>query len=420
MTTPKNTLLLSIIAVITIHGSLLVAHAQDSVRPSLTGATAAEARRPSDGPGNYNMKLGPVYFDLTGELETSFNDNVYLSDEQRESDFILRPNLSLHTFWQATRMNVLSIDIGIGYSKYLDHSDLDTSGLMIAPNSAVSFDIYVGNVLINLHDRFSITQNPVDEALLSGVGKFDRFQNAAGISFLCDLNDLVLFFGYDHYNFWSLSDEFETLDRSEEQFAFSASAKVNEATVTGLDVSASIIDYDQDFQNDGWSGSVGPFIELQVTRHLKFRASAGYQMMSFDAGGGNGDASDLNGWFAYMNLSHQMNSRVTEALAIGHESRLGLVTNYAEVDYARYLINWQMSSALSSSLDLLYENARESSGGTFESEDSQRFSAGASLEYAVSRKLSVGLRYRYSLKDSNLLLRDYYQNLVSAVVRYDF
>jgi hypothetical protein len=393
-------------------------HAQDSTRPSLTGAAAAAARRPAESPGSFNARVGPAYFDLSGGFGIDYNDNVYLSDQQRESDWVFRPNLNLRAFWQVTRLNALNVDIGLGLAKYLDHHDLDSNSLTVSPNSQLSFDVYVGNLRINFHDRFSITENPVDEALLSGVGKFDRFQNSAGASFLWDLNDLTLFADYDHYNFWSLKDEFKTLDHSEEQFSASAALKVDDAVTTGLDVSASMFDYEKNYQNDGWGASVGPFVELQVSRHLKFRASAGYQTMSFDSNGSNADASDLNGWFAYINLSHQLNSHITHSLALGHEARLGLVTNFAEVDYVRYLVNWRINTALTAEMDALYEDSRESDG--FQPEDSQRVSLGIALDYAMSRKLTIGLRYRFSLKDSNLALRDYYQNVVSADVRYDF
>jgi opacity protein-like surface antigen len=396
-----------------------VLQAQDSVRPSLTGAASAAARKPPARPGSYNIKAGPVYVDLAGHVGVDFNDNVYLSDSMRKSDWVFRPDLSLKAFWQVTRLNSLQVDIGLGLAKYLHHHDLDSSSLLVAPNSQLSFDVYVGDFRINFHDRFSITQNPVDEALLSGVGKFDRFQNAAGVSILWDLNDLKLQAGYDHYNFWSLTSEFDTLDRAEEQFTFSASVQVNEEATAGIDTSASIIDYDKNYQNDGWSGSAGPFVEMQVTNYLKFRASGGYQTMVFDGGGENQDSSDYQGWFAYLNLSHRLNSRITHGLSMGHEARLGLMSNYTDVTYVRYTAAWQMNSKLSAAFDGLYEDSRESDI-QLGPEDAQRYSVGLGLTYTVNSKMTLGLRYRFSQKDSNLPRRDYYQNVVSADLNYNF
>jgi len=393
--------------------------AQESVRPSLTGATASEARRAVfRSKPNYNLKAGPVIFDLRGGLEIEFNDNVNLSDDNREADLILRPRLLLNSFWQITPLNALSLDVGISYAKYFNEQGLDANSVLIAPNSQLSFDIFVGDFRINLHDRFSILQDPLDEITLSEVGDFTRFQNTAGVSVLWDLNDVKLVFGYDHYTFHALTDNFSFLDRSEEQFTFSAAFLLSDATTVGIDAGAAIIDYDEDFNNDGVSLQAGAFYETQISNYLRLRLAAGYQAIDFDTGGSNGDTSDYGGPYANVTIAHRLNAYVTQTLSVGYETRLGLTSNFVELAFVRYSAGWRINRHITLNGDAYYEDSNESSD--FLSEKARRFGTGLGFDYQLTKKLLVGARYQFSVKDSNLPERDYYQNRLALNFTYDF
>jgi hypothetical protein len=392
--------------------------AQESIRPSLTGVQASEMRKPTTA-GEYNLKLGQVQVDLTSSVEIEANDNINLSEVNRQSDLIIRPSIQAHSFWQVTRTNALHLDLGIGYAKYLNNSRVDTSSLLISPDSQLSFDIFVGDFKINLHDRFTILQNPIDDISLSQVAKFDRVQNSAGISVLWDLNDIKLVFGYDHFTFRALSGEFDYLNRSEEQFSFSASAALDSTTTVGLDANAAPINYQQQFNNDGLSYSVGPFLEKQVSNYLKLRLSGGYQGMAFSSGGGNGDTSNQNSYYVDLNIAHRMNTYWTESLSIGHETRLSLETNFVAYTYLRYAATWQVNHKLALSMNAFYEDADESAS-TRTSEHAQRYGVGISTTYRINRKLSMGLRYGYTNKNSDIALRSYYQDSTAICLTYDF
>jgi hypothetical protein len=393
------------------------ASAQESARPSLTGAAAAEMRKTTP-EGDYNLKLGPVRVDLTSSLEIEANDNINLSDVDRKGDLILRPSVTAHTVWQVTRVNALHFDLGLGYAEYLNHSQANTSSVLISPDSQLAFDIFVGDFRINIHDRFSILQNPIDEVGLSNVAKFDRLQNSSGISVLWDLNDIKLVLGYDHYIFHSLSSDFDYLNHSEDQFYFSGSASLDSATTVGFDSSFTPVSYEQDYKNGGLTYSAGPFIEKQISHYLKLRLSGGYQGMSFDSGGSNGDLSDTNGFYADLSLAHRLNSHVTESLSVGHEARLGLESNSVEYNYARYVATWQMNQKIGFSLNAFFEDANESDSTI--SERAKRFGAGLATSYRINRKLTLGLRYGYTKKNSDLALRSYYQNVGAVCLTYDF
>src|SRR5438128_8098521 len=157
-----------------------VARAQDAVRPSLAGEAAAEARRQDVDRIPYNLLLGPIRFRVSATVGVEYNDNITYADVMTEDDVIIRPNLTLDAIWPLTQLNTLRLDLGIGYNFYLDHSENNTNAILIAPNSQIAFDIFVGDFRINIHDRMSLQQDPIAEPDLSNVADYGRFENTAG------------------------------------------------------------------------------------------------------------------------------------------------------------------------------------------------------------------------------------------------
>src|SRR5450755_4376841 len=177
-----------------------IVRAQDAVRPSLAGEEASEARRQSIDKIPYNLELGPMKLRFSATIGVEYNDNINLAEDatallpivtgpvlvttQLQSDFIIRPQVNVNALWPITQLNTLKLDVGIGYAFYMDHSSYNTNGVRINPGSQIAFDIFVGDFRINLHDRFSLEQDPVAEATLSNVADYGRFQNTAGLSVL--------------------------------------------------------------------------------------------------------------------------------------------------------------------------------------------------------------------------------------------
>ena len=89
---------------------------QESVRPSQSGLTATELRKPVATPQNYNLKLGPVIFDASAGVGFEYTDNVGISERDRKSDFSIRPQLNMGLYWQATRYNTLRLTVGFAFT----------------------------------------------------------------------------------------------------------------------------------------------------------------------------------------------------------------------------------------------------------------------------------------------------------------
>src|SRR2546423_1996014 len=355
-----------------------ISRAQDAIRPSLAGEAAAEARRQSIDKIPYNLQVGPIKFRFSATLGVEYNDNVNLAEDSSavflsptgpivvttspQEDVILRPQINLDALWPITQLNTLRLDIGIGHSFYLDHSNYDTNSVLIPPGSQLAFDIFVGDFRINLHDRFSLEQDPVAEVALSNVADYGRFQNTAGVSVLWDLNQAVVTLGYDHYNFISTTNAFDYLDRNAD--IVSGSIGFTPSSTITVGVEGSFVDtyYDQNILNDSRTYSGGAFLETQITSYLKLRVAGGYQAIDFDNTGLVNDAHDLNDYYANAVLSHRVNAILTQNLSVGHETQLGVNSNYVKLNYVRHTATWNIFYHTLFSTELFYEDADDSGG----------------------------------------------------------
>ena len=426
-----------------------IARAQDAVRPSLAGEAAAEARRQQIDKIPYNLQLGPMKFRLSATFGIEYNDNINLAEDasytfpsttgpitittEAQDSIILRPQVNINALWPLTQLNTFKLDIGIGYSFYLDNSDFNTNSILISPGSQLAFDIFVGDFRINIHDRFSVQQDPISEIALSNVADYGRFENTAGISVLWDLNQAVVTLGYDHYNFIALNDDFEYLDRAAEIFSGSVGFTPSATMTVGLEGYVVDTYYDQNVLNDSWSYSGGLFLETQLSTNLKVRIAGGWQVIDFDNTGIVNDAHDLDDYYANLLLSHRVNNVFTHNLAIGHEAQLGVNSNYVRLNYVRHTATWNILYHTLLSTELFYEDAEDSGGlgvfnllpgvpniNPFVAEHVHRYGGALTLGYQLTPHVTLGFRYQYTQKDSDQPLRDYRQNRVSIDGTYSF
>ncbi len=393
--------------------------AQESIRPSLASSQSAEANKPAISAGQYNLQLGPALVGFSANVDVIYDDNIELSETDRKSDLIIEPNINANVLWQVSQDNALRLSIGVGYIKYLNNPQFDSSSIAISPDSQIAFDIYAGDFKFTIFDQFSIQQNPLDEIDLSRVAQFERLQNSAGVNVTWDLNKLILFGGYTHYIFYSLNSDFDFLNRNEDQLYLSATLLLSDALSVGVRSTFGDVRYDQDFQNDGVDYSFGVFATAQLTRYLKANGEVGYQGGRYNGGGGNGDSSQLNSPYFHVQLDQRANRYWTNHFSFGYEAQLGLTTNYTEVLYIRYQGDWRVNSRTNAGITAYYEHS-DDSAGTFESERINRFGAGIQWSYALGRKLNLHGSYQIIDNNSDLIGHSFYDNQVLVGIGYVF
>jgi hypothetical protein len=247
---------------------------------------------------------------------------------------------------------------------------------------------------------------------------YGRFENTAGVSLLWDLNKAVVTLGYDHYNYISTNSDFEYLDRNAEELQGTIQFAATSTTGIGLESYAVFNHYDQNVLNDSTDYAIGAFVETQLTNYLKLRAAAGYQWIDFDHNGSVGDQNDLADYYANVLISHRLNATIKQTLSAGHESQLGVNSNYIVLNYIRHTVSWNIIRNTLLSTEFFYEDADESGG--FISEHLHRYGGALTVGYQLTPHVTLGLRYQYTQKDSDVALRGYKQNRVSVDGTYSF
>jgi hypothetical protein len=409
--------------------------AQELPRPSM-----ARHEDNNSLPTSYNMKLGPVLFDVTGSLDTEFNDNIGLTNSNKESDLLITPEIGLGVRWPVTEENTLSLSTSLGYTHYLEHSDLDSENVLVSPNSELAFNLFVGDFKFVFHDDFSYQQDPVNEGAFSNVATFDRFQNDAGVTGIWDLNQVTLTLAYDYITFISteLQDDQGNqlpdpgaLDFNAHQVTASAEWHITSTLSGGIEGAASLRQYD-DFQGDYTQLSVGPFARFQITQYLRLQASAGFQTIHspfnsvqpgqilpasvFSPGFSSGTTSS---WYADLTFDHQVNKYFIQHLSLGHELELGLLGDQGDVYYVNYTGSWKVNSYLNLAFTLGYQTVDEQAALVGVSNYSL-FNAGVQASFPITKSLTGALIYQFNDKFSDQSIQAYTQDEVGLNLTYQF
>ena len=353
---------------------------------------------------------------------------------------IIRPQVTLDAIWPVSQINTLRLDIGLSYAIYLDHSDADTNGLLVAPGSQIAFDFFIGDFRINVHDRLSVEQDPIAQFASSNPRDYGRLENYAGLSVLWDLNQILLTVGYDHYNYAATTSRFDYLNRQAEQVYGSAAYRVTDTFTLGAEVAAVFFFYaNLDVLSDSTTYSAGGFGEIQLTKNLRGRVAGGYQWMDFDRDFVvfsfppfgffyAPDKKHVNDFYVNTAITHQINFAISQSINAGHENQLGINSNAITLNYVRYTVNWKVIRDTLLTTEFFYEDADDSGGfagfdsgtGLPSGEHLQRYGGAITIGYQLTPHVTLGLRYEYTNKDSDLLLRDYTQNRVSLDATYSF
>lgn len=390
--------------------------AQEAVRASLAGEEAAAARRTAaSSPGYYNLQLGPTAWRISTGLGFEANDNIRLVEQGTEGDLIFRPEVTTHTVWPLTDKNSLNLSVGAGYSAYARNSDLDR--FFITPGSELSFDLYVGDCWINVHDRISITENSYQDPTVVGVGNYSQLQNDVGVTATWDLNELVLQAGYDHVNYALLSGASGDSDGSSEVFNLSAGCNFEPGLQAGLEVGGGILSYSgtQATFTRAYDWNVGPFLELQLTEKLRLRADAGYTVYSPEAVPSQPDPGDFTAVYGQVSLVHQISERVDYTLSGGRTINFAFFGGTIDLFSVQVQTNWKVIRGFDLSAFFQYDHGAQVFTGQ---EDFDRYGPGVGLGHRFNAKLSSSLRYQFYQRQSDLAGGDYSVNSLTLNLTY--
>jgi hypothetical protein len=401
------------------------AHSQEALQMSLAGDLAAESQRQATSTiGYYNLLWGPVAWRFSSGLEVDYNDNVNLQSQNQEGDFIFRPNLNTQMHWPVTQQNSLDVSVGAGYSLYATHSALDQ--FYLNPGSGLSFNIYAGNCVINLHDRVSITQNSYQNPTAGNNGNYAQLQNAVGASLLCDLSKVVTQLGYDHMNNVSLGSSQQVPDSTSDTWFVNAGVRVLPEVTAGVEGGVGLISYDQGGQSsptqpDATQWNAGVFCKAQVSQYINGRLDAGYTVYAPSSTAGFTNLENSDSLYFQLSISHEVNKYLNYSLSAGRSTESSLYGQPYNYYFVRLQPSWNILKDYQLSTPCFWEKGTQlyAQAGAMAA-DYDQYGAGINLGRAITQKLSGSLAYQFVKETSAQPTLNYIVNIVSLSFSYQF
>ncbi|HEX4644494.1 MAG TPA: hypothetical protein VH598_02685 [Verrucomicrobiae bacterium] len=394
-------------------------------RESLAGESAARALEKAIEAEPYDLKWGPVRGNLGARLGVSYTDNVFYS-ETRKYDVMIEPEVTLGALLPVSKLNELRLSLAVSYEWYLNNSILNANTPFIHPGSGLSFNLFVGDFHIRLHDNFSYEESLFVNSFggnepyfnFNNVGKFARFDNKAGLDVTWDLNKAVITAGYDHETFLSPTSQFEYLNRESEWFTASAGYYLGDHLQTGVEDQFSFHSYDREtVLNDHWHNRVGPFVEATLLEGVTLRAGAGSDVARYDTAAGG--TSDYDTYYAYGRIS-QKTRLFTHSVEAGREHLLGDNANNLRTHYLRYVISWPIMAHVDLRANAGVNAAEESGGPSGFDERFTYYNFGFQAGWQFRKHWRAEAGYQYLLKNSELADRDFQRNRLTADVVWEF
>lgn len=367
-----------------------------------------------------NIRLGQMKMDLSTALLVEASDNVLYQETDPKSDIILSPSMGLRMLYPVTDKNLLTLGAGVGYAFYLDNGENDY--LFLTPDSDLSFDVYAGDFVINLHDRFHYTQEVASQPSLSGRGTYGRFDNSIGSLVTWDLNKAVIQFNYDHLIYIATDDIYKYTDHTSELFGLRSGWLITPMTPLGVDLGFGITDYDQDLLNDMNHYSVGAFYEVPAGRFIHLRLTAGYVLYEATSNSNtNLTGENLNAIYADFTFEHRITQHITYSITAGQQVMPGYYGQVVQNFYARGDVIWNIIRGYGLNTWVQYENGEEAGRYYgYDNEQYDRYYLGISVTKRLSEKLTGSLGYTFMQRNSNIPGLAYTQNRLVLNVAYRF
>ena len=377
---------------------------------------------------DYNLKLGPFDFGLTGTFSTTYDDNFNASGISAQKDIILSTGLRLDGEWKLTEFNRISLTFEAFNEQYLDHPQLDSVNnfIKLTPDTVLEFTVLVKTFTFRFYDKLSYATNPTDSVALNtttgeidfSVLQYGRFENTGGVDVKWDLNKLRINFGYNRIDIIARDKQFESTERTQHTIPFNVGYFIAPNLLAGVEGSIFSNSHKIAFNNESKGFSVGPFVNWELSKVIRLGLSVDITKIDFDESGTNEDFFDASELNLNLNVLHTVNEKFFHHISYVRTTEFGFISNSITLDIVNYNFNYQVSKKVNFEGTLSYTHAKDSGGRSPEEFD--RYGYDLTMGYAFSDKFSALLRYAFAKKSSDLDLRAYTQNIWELGLSYDF
>jgi hypothetical protein len=418
------------------------ASAQEALRNSLALQALAETNVVNLETIPYTVKSGDFRLLVTPSVGVQWNDNINLSSSNPQQDYIVTPMVRLDANYPITQFNLLRLDVGVGYAEYLEHSQY--SAWQVNSGSRLSFDTYIKDFLINLHDRASYSQDPAAQAGVAETANYAIANNVVGVTGAWTPKDMNVSLGYDHENIISPTPQFQLDNSSSELFDGRAGWRFLPTASAGIEGTYTIMSYNQAILNNNTAYTAGVYGEWRPDTYFLATARGGYTIFQFQQTSESSETieltptptgspifvltgkrvqtSDLNSWYADLTLTHAVTRALSYSLSAGHEIQQGFLSDTVEDSYLRVSAMWNIIKNLDLKSTFSYEHGQEGVGNVAGNltDKFDWYTGGVDLSRQLTSKLRLSLTSRVTCQSSSSTFFRYTQATVGMQLAYKF
>lgn len=399
-------------------------HGQEALRQSMAGEAAADAQhKAATTVGYYNLKMGDLTLRAISGMGVQYNDNVRLqgggTGGGSQDDVIFVPSISTQLHYPVTQFNSLDLNITAGYSQYLQHPEL--SQFYINPGSGLIFNIFIGDVVLNLHDSVTVSQSGYQNPTANGNGDNSSLENTVGVGMTWDMNKLVVSAGYNHGNYVSLGSTVSTPDASTENIFLNAGANVQGGLMLGLEAGGTAATYSQSTVTtppDIQQWSAGAFSRWKISDYMDAQMHAGFtQVLPQGSTSTNFNLGSSSGAYFSVGLSHRVNPWFNYTLSAERSQNL---QSYGQA-YATYSVRWSPNYTLFRKYGVSTPVWWTKGTQFFNQANSyEQYGVALNIQRQITDNLSGGFSYQFINETSDQATLNYIVNIISLTLTYRF
>lgn len=414
----------------------------------------------------YTFKMGDFRLLLAPSIAAAWNNNIDATKTNVLQDYIISPALQITATYPLTQVNLLRLNVGVGYDEYVDHSDY--SEWHVTSGSALSFDTYVKDILFNVHDRFSFAQTsgatgagvgsgggvPGGVGLggtttgsgipgvTTGVGDYTSGNNVAGLSGTWNPRKFNIFLGYDHQTTLSSGTSIQSENGNSDSVDGRFGWRFGPATVAGLESTYSTTAYDQAVLNNNTSYTFGAYAQWHPGTYFTVSPRAGYSIFQYQQTSQSGEiievnsfgnpvliptgkpiqTSDFDSWYTDLTLTHAITRALSYSLDIGHSIQGGIQSDAVSDSYARVTSTWKVIKDWELRAAFSFDYGEQGVGnvtgnatGTYNA-----YSGLVEINHQLTKQLRVGLNSRLTYLSSDSSSLGFTQAIVGLRMAYIF
>ncbi|MFA7062332.1 MAG: outer membrane beta-barrel protein [Pedobacter sp.] len=360
------------------------------------------------------IKLGPVEVHPYLSLRETYSDNIYLTPDNKEHDFItsINPGLFLQLPF---RRHVVSLGGSTTLNRYAINSSENTTDWSLYGAG----DFYFGSRFnLKVSDNYTNSHEPRSQSSTSEIERYQNNTAATSLTYvLADISKVQLdysrtYLKYRTYGFRSRNEDLVSAYLYYRILPRTSAFVEYEFKNVGFMDSTSTLD------NNVHSGLLG--VTWELSERSKGTIKGGYLVKNFDLQ----SQGSIDDFTASLDISHYFSDynfmKLAGARTVNESSLQG--TRYSVSTGINGEFTHRFLDRISSTIKASYIEERFSDivPGDLQIRKDRVVQVGAALQYNFRRWLESSLEYYWRNKDSNIDIYDSTENNISLTIKVSF